>query len=70
MQKNKKANSSIDLKVYYEKIDPGAVDFTSGFSWENSIRWVNKLLLGNDRRSNNYDDIQGNDHVYRHHVQD
>ena len=26
---------------------PGAVDFTSGFSRENSIRWVNKLLLGN-----------------------
>ena len=49
---------------------PGAVDFTSGFSRENSTRWVNKLLLGIDRRTNNYDDTQGNDHVYRHHVQD
>ena len=47
MQINKKANSNIDLKIYDEKIDPGAVDFTSGFSRENSIRWVNKLLLGN-----------------------
>ena len=25
----------------------GALDFTSGFSQENSTRWVNKLLLGN-----------------------
>ena len=47
MQINKKANSNIDLKIYEEKIDPGAVDFTSGFSRENSIRWANKLLLGN-----------------------
>ena len=41
------ANSNADLKMYDGKIDPGAVDFTSGFSRENSIRWVNKLLLGN-----------------------
>ena len=34
MQINKKANSNIDLKIYNEKIDPGAVDFTSGFSQE------------------------------------
>ena len=34
MQRNKKTNSKIDLKVYDEKIDPGAVDFTSGFSQE------------------------------------
>ena len=47
MQINKKANGNIDLKVYDEKIDPRARDFTSGFSRENSIRWVNKLLLGN-----------------------
>ena len=39
--------TKIDLKIYDEKIDQGAVDFTSGFSRENSIRWVNKLLLGN-----------------------
>ena len=44
---NKKANSNIDLKIYDEKIDPGAVDFPSGFPRENSIRWVIKLLLGN-----------------------
>ena len=30
----KKANSDVDLKVYDGKIDPGAVDFTSGFSRE------------------------------------
>ena len=47
---------------------PRGLDSTSGFSRENSIRWVNKLLLAIDRRANNYDDIQGNDHVYRHHV--
>jgi hypothetical protein len=34
MQINKKANSNIDLKVYHGKIDPGAVDFTRGFSGE------------------------------------
>ena len=39
------------------------------FSRENIIRWVNKLLLGIDRKANNYDDIQGNAHVYRHHIQ-
>ena len=54
----------------YVKIDLGPVDFTSGFSQENSIRWVNKYGWAIDRRANNYDDIQGNDHVYRHHVQD
>ena len=46
MQIKKKANSNIDLQIYDGKIDPGAVDFTSGFSQENSIQWVNKLLLG------------------------
>ena len=45
--KIKKANSNIDLKIYDKKVDPGAVDFTSGFSRENNIWWVNKLLLGN-----------------------
>ena len=30
----KKANSDVDLKVYDEKIDLGALDFTSGFSRE------------------------------------
>ena len=38
MQINKKANINIDLKIYDEKIDPGPVDFTSGFSRENNIR--------------------------------
>ena len=52
------------------KIDPGAIVFTRGFSLENSIQWVNKLLLGIDRNENNHDNIQGNEHVYRHHVQD
>ena len=47
MQINKKENGNIVLKIYDEKIDLGAVDFTSSFSRENSIRWVNKLLLGN-----------------------
>ena len=47
MQINKKANSNIDLKIYDEKIDPGPIDLASVFSRENSIRWVNKLLLGN-----------------------
>ena len=47
MQINKKANNNVDLKVYDGKIDPGAIDFTSGFSQRNSTPWVNKLLLGN-----------------------
>ena len=47
MQINKKAKSNIDMKIYDEKRDPGGVDFTSGLSQENCIRWVNKLLLGN-----------------------
>ena len=47
MQIKEKANNNVDLKVYDGKIDPRAVDFTSGFSQENSTRWVNKLLLGN-----------------------
>ena len=42
-----KENRNIELKIYDKKIDPGAVDVTSGLSRENSIRWVNKLLLGN-----------------------
>ena len=42
-----KENNNADLKIYDEKVDPGVVDFTCGFSRENSIRWVNKLLLGN-----------------------
>ena len=37
----------IGLEANMIKIDPGAVDFTSGFSRENSIWWVDKLLLGN-----------------------
>ena len=28
------------------------------------------VSLPSDRKENNYDDIQGNDQVYRHHVQD
>ena len=40
-----KANKNRSQSI--RKIDPGAVDFISGFSRENSIRWVNKLLLGN-----------------------
>ena len=58
MQIKAEANSNIDLKVYDEKIDPEGIDFISGFSRENSIWWVHKLLLCNDRTSNNYDDIQ------------
>ena len=34
MQIKEKANSNVDLKIYDEKIEPGAVDFTSGFSRE------------------------------------
>ena len=34
MQIKKKANSDIDLKIFDGKIDPGFVDFTSGFSRE------------------------------------
>jgi hypothetical protein len=47
MQMKEKANSNADLKIYDGKVDLGGVDFTSGFSRENSIRLVNKLLLGN-----------------------
>ena len=36
--------NKIDLMI---KVDPGAVEFTRGISQENSIQWVNKLLLGN-----------------------
>ena len=34
MQIKEKANSNVDLKMYDEKLDPEAVDFTSGFSRE------------------------------------
>jgi len=52
------------------KVESGVIVFTRGFSHKNNIRWVNKLLLAIDRKANNHDDIQGKDHVYRHHVQD
>ena len=58
----KKANSDVDLKVYDGKIDPGDVDFNSGFSQRNSTPWVTNYCWATDRRSNNHDDIQGNDH--------
>ena len=32
MQIKEKANSNVDMKIYDEKRDPRAVDFTSGFS--------------------------------------
>ena len=32
--KEKFSISNVDMKVYDGKIDPGAVDFTSGFSQE------------------------------------
>ena len=47
MQIKEKANSNVDLKIYDEKIDPGPINLTSGFSLENSIRWAKTLLLGN-----------------------
>ena len=52
------------------KRDPGAVGFTGGFSQEKLQMVGKQLRLAIDRRTNNYDGIQGNDHDYRHHVQD
>ena len=40
---------------------PGAVDFTSGFSRENSNSGQTNYCWAIDREANNYDDIQGND---------
>ena len=34
MKIKEKANRNADLKIYDEKIDPGTVGFTSGFSRE------------------------------------
>ena len=45
------------MKIYDEKIDPGAVDFTSGFSREKQ-HTVGNYCWAIDRTSNNYDDIQ------------
>ena len=50
------------------KVDPGALVFTRGLSRTHSIWWVDKLLLATDSKAHSYDDIQGNDHVHRHHV--
>ena len=36
MQIKEMANNNVDLKVYEDRIDPGAVDFTTGFTQENS----------------------------------
>ena len=53
----------MDLKVYDRKIDPGAIDFTSGFSQENSNDGQTNYCWEIDRKANNYDDIQDNNHV-------
>ena len=52
------------------KIDPGAIVFTRGFSLEHSIQWVKNYCWTIVRKAHSYDHIQGNDHVYRHHVRD
>ena len=46
MQINKKANSNIDLKVYNDKIDPGAVDFTTSFSREKQHMMGKQITVG------------------------
>ena len=46
MQINKKGNSNIDPKIYYRKIDPGAVDFTSGFSREKQHTVGKQITVG------------------------
>ena len=51
------------------KMDPVAIVLTRGFSLERKHMVGKQITVGAiDRKENNYDDIQGNDHVYRNHV--
>ena len=53
------------------KVDPGAIVFTRGFSLEQkAYGGYTNYSWAIDRKAHSYDDIQGNDHVYRHHVRD
>ena len=53
------------------KVDPGAIVFTRGFSLEHLVYGGKKnYCWAIDRKAHSYDDIQGNDLVYMHHVRD
>ena len=47
MQIKEKENVNIDLKIYNGKVNPGAVDFTSGFSREKQQMMGKQLLFDN-----------------------
>ena len=46
MQIKEKANSNVDLKIYDEKIDPGAADFISGLSREKLDKVGKQITVG------------------------
>ena len=51
------------------KVDPGAIVFTTDFSLKHiAYDGSTNYYWAIDRKSHSYDDIQGNDHVYRHHI--
>ena len=67
--KNKASNKAIEIDMM--RIDPGAIDFTSGFSQEHRYSTVGEQItveqlteLSIVLRISRYD------HVYRHHVRD
>ena len=51
------------------KVYQGVIVFTRGFSLEQkAYSGETNYYWAIDRKAHSYDDIQGNDHVYRHHV--
>ena len=60
----------VDLNIVRE-VDPGGIVFTRGFSHDSKYYggWTN-YCRAIDRTAQIHDDIEGNDHTYRHHVRD
>ena len=58
-------------KINMMKIDPGAIDFTSGFSQEHKYSMVGEQITVEQLiELSIVMRISRHDHVYRHHVQD
>ena len=47
---------------------PRAMGFTRGFSLERKHTVGKQITVEHDRKAQSYDNIQGNDHEYRHHA--
>ena len=61
----------VDCKQIYEKEDPGAVGFTSGFSQEHKYSTVGEQITVEQLiELSIIMSISRYDHVYRHHVED